>query len=1530
MPFRIIKAFLVVFLFILSISKVSESYAQGCANFITSTGDTSDNPTYVNCLVGPAPANVVLTFQTASTLIHPYTINWGDGNTTNSVVDAAAGSILTHTYTAAIDTYLITITQSTAPVCVSQIHFVNERSVIAQIAPLVGSVTTVCAPGVIQFSNNSTNVSKTTIFELDYGDDSPTEFFNFDNWTNVISHTYQRNTVNCNTVVTLTARNACTGSVISTNTYGPIAIYDVDSAVIGVTNPIRCYPDTIFTFTNNTVRNCVNDGNTAQRFERWRVQGPGLDTTINWRPWPPSTPLTFNFNAPVRPITYTISLIDSSFCGLDTAVRQITIIDPPIASFTAPDTVCAGDPVLFSNTSTGTFNSRNWNFGDGNTSAANNPTHTFANTTLLPITRNVRLIINNTGGASCADTAFRDIVILPQPTARFIMNGEAINDNTIQGCDSLLITFVDTSINAVNFEWDFDNNGSVDFTGKTPAPRMFTANAVVRLRVYTADGCDHSITKQINIFRTPIAGFSTASVCVNQTASFTDTSRQFPGNNITVRVWDFGDPGSGGANTSTLINPTHLYTSPGTYTVRLIVNSANSCSDTVEQLLNVQFPPVVNFTPTALSGCSPLTVNLGNTTTGADPARYVWRRNDTVFSTAVSPNLTFVNNGTRNDTIRIKLRAETSFGCRDSLVRTIIVFPNPIASFSANTLPSCNPSPINFLNTSTRSVNFQWDFGDGNTSNLPSPIHQYTNTTNSIRVFTARLIAFSANNCTDTMETQILVYPNQNFSVSTNADSGCAPLSVQFPSFPAIVNYDWDFGDGQNSTAAAPNHVYQNIGNVPVDYVARAILTNAFGCVDTVFKTTRVYPTVNSNFIVDNVAGCHPFTLNLTNQSTVATNFKWYFGDGDSLLQNALLPTQHVYENTGTEAIVRTIELQAFSADSCVQTFQRNITVYPQVQARFDIDTVECNPFIIQADNRSVNANRYYWYVNNTLMDSVQNETFNLVNNTTATVEYEIRLEAISIYGCVDDTTIRIRVLPSPTANFISDVSSGCEPLTVNFTNQSNPGLTYTWDYGDGTIENNPNASFSRVYANTSRIPIERRVRLRVENAEGCIDSLERVITVFPFVNAAFDLSDTVGCSPLIIQATNRSENTINYNWFVDNVLVDTNANPLIRIENAGPGDRVVAIRMTASSAYGCTEEISRTVRILPRPRADFIVTNPVIQFPLNTFNIINQNINLVFNYTWDFGDGNTSTQANPGTHSYAQPGTYVIQLVVSNVQCSDTIRRTVVIQPPVPIVDFNGSAIGCAPLTVQFQNNTLYASRYEWDFGDGNTSNEEDPIHTFTTPGVYSVALVGIGDGGQDVLVRVDSITVYEVPNSYFISQPRTVFIPSDPVVMFNLSTGANQFFWDFGDGFTSTEVSPEHYYTAPGDYTIRLIARNEFGCLDTFRVTNAVRAEGGGRVRVPNAFTPNPNGANGGFIVPGEFNNDVFHPVVQGADTYKLSIYNRWGELLFESNEVNIGWDGYYRGELCKQDVYVWKVELGFSDGTKKIESGDLLLLR
>jgi gliding motility-associated-like protein len=154
--------------------------------------------------------------------------------------------------------------------------------------------------------------------------------------------------------------------------------------------------------------------------------------------------------------------------------------------------------------------------------------------------------------------------------------------------------------------------------------------------------------------------------------------------------------------------------------------------------------------------------------------------------------------------------------------------------------------------------------------------------------------------------------------------------------------------------------------------------------------------------------------------------------------------------------------------------------------------------------------------------------------------------------------------------------------------------------------------------------------------------------------------------------------------------------------------------------------------------------------------------------------------------------------------------------------------------------------------------------------------------------------------------------------------------YYWNFGDGGTSTATNPTYLYQQPGEYQIYLVATNAHGCKDTFDLPSKIIAQLESSVNVPNAFTPNPNGGNGGAFNSNDMNNDVFHPVLSGIDKYELDIFSRWGELLFVSKDVNVGWDGYYKGRLCTQDVYIWKIIATTLDGKKVNKAGDVLLLK
>jgi gliding motility-associated-like protein len=382
---------------------------------------------------------------------------------------------------------------------------------------------------------------------------------------------------------------------------------------------------------------------------------------------------------------------------------------------------------------------------------------------------------------------------------------------------------------------------------------------------------------------------------------------------------------------------------------------------------------------------------------------------------------------------------------------------------------------------------------------------------------------------------------------------------------------------------------------------------------------------------------------------------------------------------------------------------------------------------------------------------------------------------------------------------------------------------------------------------------------------------------------------------------------------------------------NTGSVDQVFTITQVATSIYGCTDTVSHDVLVHPVPNASFIATPFNQQFPAATVNINNTTPTGSWTYSWDFGDDSTSTLIDPVTHTYATWGTFTITQVVYSGGCTDTARQDVVIGPPIPTAGFIGQGMGCAPLTVSFTNTSLLGEHYQWNFGDGGTSQAEDPTYTWNQPGTYTVSLtVTAVGGGMNTAIKVDSIVVHPRAQAYFVVQPEQVIVPSEPVFTYNLSGNANSYWWDLGDGTTSTELNPVHYYQVADSYTITLVANNEWNCPDTFAVADAVTGIQAGNIAFPNAFTPGNSGPTDGVYDPRSYDNDFFFPVYEGVSDYHLQVFDRWGELVFETFDVKQGWDGYYRGKPAKQDVYAWKAYARFSSGDETTMTGDVTLLR
>jgi gliding motility-associated-like protein len=292
--------------------------------------------------------------------------------------------------------------------------------------------------------------------------------------------------------------------------------------------------------------------------------------------------------------------------------------------------------------------------------------------------------------------------------------------------------------------------------------------------------------------------------------------------------------------------------------------------------------------------------------------------------------------------------------------------------------------------------------------------------------------------------------------------------------------------------------------------------------------------------------------------------------------------------------------------------------------------------------------------------------------------------------------------------------------------------------------------------------------------------------------------------------------------------------------------------------------------------------------------------------------------------------GVNTFRWTIDNNGCisSDEMSVTYYVMPD-PEFDVSNDR-GCPPLSVQFFNESLKVnSNFTWTFGDGNISTNENPRHTYYQSGEYEVQLKTKGPDGTTV-TEDTTIVVHEVPEASFDVAPDHLYIPEQHLQGYDMSIGADRYLWHFGDDSTSTRSSPMHHYQDTGTFDIRLEVWSMYDCYDDTVQTNAVSVERSGKIKFPSGFTPNPNGPVGGHYNRNSRDNDVFHPIVRGVVDYHLEIFNRWGVMVFQSDQVEVGWDGYYQGKPAEEGVYIYKVHGTYNNGTRFEKVGDFVLIR
>ncbi len=982
---------------------------------------------------------------------------------------------------------------------------------------------------------------------------------------------------------------------------------------------------------------------------------------------------------------------------------------------------------------------------------------------------------------------------------------------------------------------------------------------------------------------------------------------------------------SDATNDTTIVN----VDTPGEYKFAYKEDNGGCIGSDTVTINFYQIPVAIIAEPPSIE-CTPFELQFENNSTNADS--YYWNFGNGNISTEEDPVQTYSNNTPNPVTYDITLITKTVNGCSDTLNTSITIAPAPVSYFEMSNSVGCSPLITDFTNKSQGADTYEWSFGDSSPiETVENTTHTFVNEENYTQSFGVQLVVENTYGCTDTSRLFTTVYPKQDFNLVAIPDSGCSPLNVSFIADPGAFKYEWDLGDGDVNQGVNQNvKLFTNESSGKEKHTVTLYTTSIYGCLDTAETVITVLPSPTTSFEPNDFAICSPKEVLFINNTEDIENSYWNFGDGTTLTVSGNQQVEHTYVNEELTSQNYKIRLITENSFGCKDSMDGFTTVNPAVTASISGGTTACSPFEIQFGNQSIGAVSYFWDFDdgNTSNSILGANTFE--NPGDEAMDFDVSMIASSAYGCSDTAYTSVTILPSPDTYFEPNDFSVCSPKLVEFTNYTENIIASYWTFGDGSIDSTEgNQSIEHTYYNDKFTPLDYRIRLITENSFGCKDSMDGYTSVNPNVEATITGSGE-GCSPLEVGLGNESIGANNFLWNYGDGNTSANYLGLNTFVNQSTDDVVYDVSLIATSIYGCSDTAYTSVNVFATPQPDFTVTPEYQQMPSSTVSLDNITQGSQWSYEWQFGDGNSSDLAQPGTYTYLNSGSFTITLKAYDSQCESSIEKDIEIAPNVPSVSYGPSSDGCPALTVEFYSETLDAENFFWEFGDGNVSADPNPVHTYYTSGEYNVKLTVTGPGGQTIKDDL-IVNVYPQPTAYFEAYPKVVTIPGQSVTFANKSIEADSYVWNFGNGDTSTEQNPVYEYSAAGNYDVSLEASNVYGCSDVYELNEPIIAEEGGDIDFPNAFTPNTSGESSGEYVYGDKNNYVFYPTIQeGIEEYKLQIYSRWGQLIFESHDISVGWNGYYKGTLCAQGVYIWKVTCRFGTGQVKVYTGDVTLIR
>lgn len=1164
-----------------------------------------------------------------------------------------------------------------------------------------------------------------------------------------------------------------------------------------------------------------------------------------------------------------------------------------------------------------------WNFDDGATSTQQNPTNTFNSAGTYEVE-----FFETVGGTVIGSII---IDIYPQPTPEFTVDQAS-------GCAPLFVNFSDnTTINSgitINgYSWVFGDGATA--VGQNSSHLFNDAGEYyVSLGLITnMPSCDVTelYSDYISVSEAPNASFTTDpspafSCVVPFTLDFDNTSTS----DLSLTYeWDFGN-----GETSTSENPSDItYNDEGTFQVTLTATDANGCDD--NSIINVTLgQPEASFEiPDTI--CIDEFTSINNT---SPSGIYSWTFGSNAIpsnSSLTNPSVAFTSSGYHDITLNILGECPTS--------TTVSVFvQDPTAEFVSSPTYSCSaPMVVDFTPVMQDAGEYEWTFGNGESSQDVNPTVTYINPDTTIysingphdTVFyyeiTLELTTFAGCfaefSLIDTLhEPNALIFPD--------VVEGCLPLTVNYADSSItnenepIVEWEWIFDDGTSFVTndySSQSHTYTE----PGEYGTYLIITNSAGCTDTSYVTTiSVGDSMTPDFTVDqtevcpgepvqftditsgsyadsidawhyttessmmfhcfqesdaswayenetgpqNVTltvefnGCYssatqvglvnvlgpiahidytctcdePFVVNFINESNDATEILWDFGDGETSTDDNPM---HVYSATGDY----TVTLSAFNTISgCPDSFDESLVYIRDIQASFFSDSLLChgveNPFdaSLSQDVHMACNRGFHWEFDDMSIHPLTTSDPNAELPFPNSGPVGVTLVVTDINGCTDTATNNVAIYGLE-ADFASDLNSVCLPSVVDFEDLSFADTTITswsWDFGDGQQYFEQDTNHLYTISTYNDIPTDLDtifVFLTIEDEIGCVSEDSLYIFVYG-ITSNLTVSDNTLCSGEMANFTatdfTQLGSNLTFDWNFGNGETSNLQNPTdIEFIDEGSYDVLLIYEEIAS---GCFDSTTINLNVLNFPTPSFTTSSGSDLYICPNDNVLFSNTTTTgspfMSYSWDFGNGNTSTVTDPGT-TYPDNGTYTVQLIASidaPYGCVDTIQQTYNVQGPVGgfTTDLGNGSICRLDEVLFTMDVTSVVDTFYWDFGDGTNAAGINPIshqYTFVPPsGQTTAILVMSNSDGSCPITDEAPISIYEVIADFNRNfNDVDTAICYQPYPLMNISQNANTYFWDFGDGSTSSSLDPgDHVYSTPGTYTVLLAIENDlWGCTDT-----------------------------------------------------------------------------------------------------------------